>query len=246
VGEPQPGADEVKIKVEHNGICGTDLHDTTTGRFSSDRSHPLTGAHFTDSRARVLGTVVEVGKAFRESVKATGCVSSRSTVVVSVRAAKPATTTFARQSLFTASCHTAAGCRVHRRALADCSHVARLRLSRARGPVEPCRSVTTLPARGTPRGRKRGRHGRRPIGIGTYLALLGQGITDVTVIEPSLERREAIQSSARLRDRSTGDQSRRVRQRAHGGVGAAAVFEAAGVPASLGAAVEMVGPSIAW
>jgi (R,R)-butanediol dehydrogenase/meso-butanediol dehydrogenase/diacetyl reductase len=83
--------------------------------------------------------------------------------------------------------------------------------------------------------------GAGPIGIGTYLALRGQGISDVTVIEPSPVRRQAIQKlgATSVIDPQETDPVEYVK--AHtGGVGAAAVYETAGVDVSLAAAVDMV------
>ena len=64
VGEPQPGPDEVKIKVEHNGICGTDLHEYYDGPiFIPTAPHPLTGAQLPQILGHEFsGTVVAVGK----------------------------------------------------------------------------------------------------------------------------------------------------------------------------------------
>jgi (R,R)-butanediol dehydrogenase/meso-butanediol dehydrogenase/diacetyl reductase len=83
--------------------------------------------------------------------------------------------------------------------------------------------------------------GAGPIGIGTYLALRGQGISDVTVIEPSPVRRTTIQNlgAQSVIDPWKVDPVEYVKDRT-GGVGAAAVFDTAGVAASLTAAVDMV------
>jgi (R,R)-butanediol dehydrogenase/meso-butanediol dehydrogenase/diacetyl reductase len=64
VEEPKPGLNEVKIKVKACGICGTDLHDYTSGPqvIPVDVPHPITG----DKAPIILGhefsgEIVEVG-----------------------------------------------------------------------------------------------------------------------------------------------------------------------------------------
>src|SRR4249920_431817 len=44
VPEPTPGRDEVKLRVQYNGICGSDLHEYYDGPITTRRDpHPLTG-----------------------------------------------------------------------------------------------------------------------------------------------------------------------------------------------------------
>ena len=44
VPEPMPGLDEVKLRVQYNGICGSDLHEYYDGPITTRRDpHPLTG-----------------------------------------------------------------------------------------------------------------------------------------------------------------------------------------------------------
>jgi (R,R)-butanediol dehydrogenase/meso-butanediol dehydrogenase/diacetyl reductase len=83
--------------------------------------------------------------------------------------------------------------------------------------------------------------GAGPIGIGTYLALRGMGFSDVTVVEPSAVRRKAIQNlgAQSVIDPWKVDPVEYVQDRTSGS-GAAAVFETAGVDASMAAAVNMV------
>ena len=63
--EPEPTAGQVLVKVGHNGICGSDLHEYySASTFIPTEPHPLTGI----SAPVVLGhefagTVVEVGEA---------------------------------------------------------------------------------------------------------------------------------------------------------------------------------------
>lgn len=45
VPEPEPGPGQVKIRVAHNGICGSDLHEYFSGpAVIPTRPHPLNGA----------------------------------------------------------------------------------------------------------------------------------------------------------------------------------------------------------
>ena len=53
IDEPTPGEGEVRVKVAHNGICGSDLHMYFRGTFGSGR--PITLGH------EFCGVVDELG-----------------------------------------------------------------------------------------------------------------------------------------------------------------------------------------
>ena len=61
--DPTPEAGEVLVKVAHNGICGSDLHEYYSApTFIPVDPHPLTGAHVPVVLGHEFsGTVVEVG-----------------------------------------------------------------------------------------------------------------------------------------------------------------------------------------
>jgi len=245
VGEPRPGADEVKIKVEYNGICGTDLHEYYDGPiFIPTAPHPLTGAQLPQILGHEFsGAVVEVGKGVSKVRE-----GDRVCVEPIYRCGECSPCKAGYYNL----CQAIAfhGLMSHGGGLSEYTvvpsqtvHPLPDSVSLELGALVEPMSVGYHAARlGELReGESAVVMGAGPIGIGTYLALLGQGITDITIIEPSLERREAIQKlgATSVIDPQATNPVEYVREHT-GGVGAAAVFEAAGVPASLGAAVEMV------
>jgi (R,R)-butanediol dehydrogenase/meso-butanediol dehydrogenase/diacetyl reductase len=63
--EPKPGKDEVKIKVEWCGICGSDLHEYEAGPIfiPTTSPHPITGDQAPITMGHEFaGTIVEVGE----------------------------------------------------------------------------------------------------------------------------------------------------------------------------------------
>jgi (R,R)-butanediol dehydrogenase / meso-butanediol dehydrogenase / diacetyl reductase len=244
--EPSPGPGEVKIQLAHNGVCGSDLHEYfSASTFIPLEPHPQTGA----SAPVVLGhefagTVVEVG----EGVTGTG---------VGTRAAlRP-----------TYSCGTCPSCL---RGLPNiCRVLAFHGLSASGGglsefTVMPAGMVHALPddvslelgALVEPMAV--GHHavdrsglterdtavivGAGPIGIGLLFALRARGFTRVLVSETSPERRAAISGlgADEVIDPRQSDLTEAV-FRLSDGVGAAAIFDAAGV----GAAIEHSIPALA-
>ena len=63
VADPDPGPDEVKIAVAHNGLCGTDLHEYFDGPMAcGNEPHPLTGGVLPQIMGHEFaGTVAAVG-----------------------------------------------------------------------------------------------------------------------------------------------------------------------------------------
>lgn len=65
IAEPKPGKDEVKIKVEWCGICGSDLHEYEAGPIfiPVGTPHPITGDQAPITMGHEFaGTIVEVGE----------------------------------------------------------------------------------------------------------------------------------------------------------------------------------------
>lgn len=84
-------------------------------------------------------------------------------------------------------------------------------------------------------------YGAGPIGIGLWFALRGMGLTEIDVVEPSAVRRAAIESlGARTIDPTSVDVTELIADRTKGD-GVDAAFDAAGVPASVGSALECLG-----
>ena len=64
VPEPQPGPDEVKLRILFNGICGSDLHEYYDGPIATrTEPHPLTGVRNPVILGHEMcGEVVQVGE----------------------------------------------------------------------------------------------------------------------------------------------------------------------------------------
>ncbi len=245
--DPTPQSGQVLVKVAHNGICGSDLHEYySASTFIPTQPHPLTGI----SAPVVLGhefcgTIVEVGDGVDDAL------------VGQNAAVRP-----------TYSCGECASCRQGLRHI--CRKLAFHGLS---GPGGGLSELTTLPAdmvhplpASVPlelgalvEPMAVGHHairrvelapddlavivGAGPIGIGLWFALKASGHERVLVSETSAERRAAITAlgadhvidprSTSLAD-TVADLS--------GGIGAAVVFDAAGVGAAIADSVPILAP----
>jgi (R,R)-butanediol dehydrogenase/meso-butanediol dehydrogenase/diacetyl reductase len=83
--------------------------------------------------------------------------------------------------------------------------------------------------------------GAGPIGIGLWFALRGLGVKDITVVEPSRQRRDAIgRLGASVLDPLETDPGRYIQQHT-GGRGAGAAYDAAGVEAAVDAGLSCLG-----
>jgi (R,R)-butanediol dehydrogenase/meso-butanediol dehydrogenase/diacetyl reductase len=245
VDEPTPGAGEVKIKVETNGICGTDLHEYYDGPiFISTAPHPLTGAQLPQILGHEFsGTVAEVGVGVsRVRAGDRVCVEPIYRCDACARC-KAGAYNLCQSIAFHGLMSHGGGLSQYTVVPERMVHVLPDSVSLELGAlVEPMSVGYHAARRGElADGESAVVLGAGPIGIGTYLALRGQGISDVTVIEPSAVRRHAIQKLGAMSviDPQETDPVAYVKDHT-GGVGAAAVYETAGVDASLTAAVDMV------
>ena len=68
VAEPLCGPGQIKVKVAHNGICGTDLHEYYAGPiFVPTEPHPLTGYRLPLTLGHEFaGAITEVGEGVRD------------------------------------------------------------------------------------------------------------------------------------------------------------------------------------
>jgi (R,R)-butanediol dehydrogenase/meso-butanediol dehydrogenase/diacetyl reductase len=245
--EPRPGPGEVKIKLAHNGVCGSDLHEyysATTG--IPTKPHPQTGV----SAPVVLGhefsgTVVELGP------DVTG------TVVGQRAALRP-----------TYSCGRCSSCTL------GLPHICRILafhgLSAAGGGlseytvlpadmVHPLPDSVSLELGALVEPMAVGHHavgrvevdsrdtvvivGAGPIGIGLWFALRARGHDRVLISETSPQRRAAISrlgADEVIDPRTTDfrDSVSRLSDRA----GAAVIFDAAGVGAAITTSIPALGP----
>lgn len=242
VAEPECGPGLVKVRVAHNGICGTDLHEYFAGPiFVPDSDpHPLTGRRLPLVMGHEFaGTVAEVGDGVHgvttgdtvaiEPVYRCGqcpaCRDGHYNVCRSIGfhglmadggMAEYTVVPSWMVHVLPDGVGTELGALVEPMAVAY--HAAGL------GAVEPGERAVVF--------------GAGPIGIGVWFALLGKEITDITVVEPSAERRAAIErlGADDVIDPGRTDPVDHVR-RITGGAGAAASYDAAGVRDSVEAGI---------
>ncbi|TCP54039.1 (R,R)-butanediol dehydrogenase/meso-butanediol dehydrogenase/diacetyl reductase [Tamaricihabitans halophyticus] len=236
VAEPACGQDQVKIAVAHNGICGTDLHEYFAGPiFIPTEPHVLTGQRLPMVLGHEFaGTVTEVG--------------------ADVRAVAPGDRVAVEPVYRCGSCPP---CRSGHYNI--CQHIGFHGLMAAGGMseftvvpeymVHPLPEGVSLELGALVEPMSVAYHAARlgevgagdtavvfgagPIGIGTWFALRGLGVADVLVFEPAAERRAALaQLGATVLDPTEVDPGAYVREHT-AGRGAHAVYDAAGVRASV-------------
>jgi (R,R)-butanediol dehydrogenase/meso-butanediol dehydrogenase/diacetyl reductase len=236
VDEPTPGDGEVRVKVAHNGICGSDLH--MYFRESPWRSgNPITLGHEFCGVVDGLGSGVsgvELGTrvAVRPFYKCGSCARC------------------ARGLEHLCTPLKVLGCGAEGGGLAeycvmDAGMVYALpdAVTMEQGAlVEPMSVSFNGVLRGDVEpGMRTVVFGAGPIGVGVMLGLRAKGIDDIVVVEPSAKRRGTIAQlgPTELLDPTIDDVRGAVMART-GGEGADVVFECAGVAASFAAAVPLV------
>ncbi|HZP31606.1 MAG TPA: 2,3-butanediol dehydrogenase [Acidimicrobiia bacterium] len=248
VPEPDPAAGEVKIRVAHNGICGTDLHEFYTGPNAvSDVPHRLTGAVLPQALghefAGVVTTVGDGVSAVRAGDRV--CVEPLLGCGVCSRCAAGAPEmcdVIASIGLSAAGGGLSEYCVVpaHR------VHVLPQNLSLVQGALVEPMSVAfngVLRARAAP-GTTAVVFGAGPIGIGAFLGLQVVGVRpdDIVVVEPSPTRRASIErlGASNTLDPTAVDVVGELLSWTKGR-GADAVLECSGSPAALAIAPVVAG-----
>jgi len=246
VAEPKVGEGQVLVKVGYNGICGTDLHEYYDGPiFVPTEPHPLTGGHLPLVLGHEFaGTVVEVGPGVNdisegdriavEPIYRCGeCVPCRTgRYNICTRVGFHGLSTDGGMAEFTV---------VNRNMAHKLPDEVPTELGALVEPMSVAYHATKL-AEPTPDGTSVV-FGAGPIGIGLWFALRGQGVEDVLVVEPSAVRRAAIEKlGARTLDPTTTDIPAYVADHTNG-LGVDAAFDAAGVRASVEAALACLGPA---
>jgi (R,R)-butanediol dehydrogenase / meso-butanediol dehydrogenase / diacetyl reductase len=234
VEEPEPGPDEVKIAVAHNGLCGTDVHQFFAGPLGDGTPHPLTGAVGPQIMGHELSGVVS---AIGDGVSGIG-VGDRVCV----------------EPIYT--CGECDRCRSGLRQLCRLIggygitsnggglsqwtvvpevmvHALSDSLSLEQGALIEPMSVAfngVLQSRVEP-GQTGLVFGAGPIGIGAFLGMRAVGVEDVIVVEPSPARRAAIEALGVVEtiDPRAIDVAQEVLRRT-GGRGVDASIDCAGVP----------------
>jgi (R,R)-butanediol dehydrogenase/meso-butanediol dehydrogenase/diacetyl reductase len=223
-----PGDGEVRLKVAHNGICGSDLHMYFRGQFA--RGAPITLGHefagvIDAVGAGVTGIAPGTPVAVRPFFKCGHCDRCRRGLTHLCAPVK------------VLGCGAAEGGGLAERCVAKADMVfplpANVTLEQGalvepmavsyngilRGDVEPGMYTVIF--------------GAGPIGIGVFLGLRALGVDDVLVVEPSAPRRAAIAAlgAGEVLDPRSDDVLDVVKARTNG-QGAEVVFECAGVQAS--------------
>ncbi len=198
VAEPSPGSGQVKLRVVSNGICGTDLHEFYNGPMfiGSDTPHPLTGRTLPQIIGHEFaGTVVELGEGVTdlalgdlvtvEPIEWCGvcpqCISG-SYNLCPVLAFHGVQRDGGGLSEFTI---------VNRRMAHRVPEGVSAELAVLCEPM--CVAFHGVLRSGLQPGQTGVVYGAGPIGIGAFLGLRAEGVTDLIVVEPSPVRRAAVE-----------------------------------------------------
>jgi (R,R)-butanediol dehydrogenase/meso-butanediol dehydrogenase/diacetyl reductase len=242
VDEPACTPGSIKVKVAHNGICGSDLHEFYAGPNSvPTEPHPLTGYRLPLTLGHEFaGTVAEIGEGVRNV-----SVGDRVAIEPIYRCGKCPSCQLGhynscRQIGF-AGLMAPGGMAEYTVVPAWMAHRLADSISPELGALVEPMSVAYHATRLSEvhEGDSAVIFGAGPIGIGIWFALRGIGVEAVTVVEPSPTRREAIAAlgAADVLDPARTDPAQHVAQRTRGH-GADAAFDAAGVAASVSAALS--------
>lgn len=247
VPEPEVGPGQVKLRVAHNGVCGSDLHEYfAAATFVPVEPHPQTGIKAPVTLGHEFsGTVVAVGEGVTD-------------VAVGDRAAvRP-----------TYSCGACASCRAG--APNTCRVLAFHGLSGPGGGlseytvvdagmvfplpegvslemgalVEPMAvSYHAVKLSGIQPGQVAIIAGLGPIGVGLFFALRALGVTDIIASDPSTARREILRrlGAQTVVDPHETDLTQLSREMSDD-LGAFAVFDAAGVGAAIISGIAALAP----
>ncbi|WP_328334833.1 alcohol dehydrogenase catalytic domain-containing protein [Streptomyces sp. NBC_00455] len=243
--EPEPGPGEVKIRVAHAGICGTDVHEYFGTPRATHEPNPLTGATLPQTLGHEFaGTVVECGTGVDLDRVAAGdrvCVRPIRTCGVCPRC------TSGLSHLCTALAAigvTSPGGGLAEYVVVPAAAAHRLPdgVPLMQGAlVEPMAvGLNAVERSGVRAGGAALVMGAGAVGMGALFALGAQGVDDVFMVEPSPSRRAAAaRHGARVLDPGVDDVVGAVL--AHtGGKGVDAAIECAGRPEVLDAAIRSV------
>ncbi len=244
--EPEPGPGQVKLRVAHNGLCGTDVHEYFTGPLAVSKvPNPLTGAVLPQILGHEFaGVVTEVGSGVQgiapgervcvEPIYTGGkCAGGRSGLP-----------NLCKQITSHGIAAPGGGLSQYTVVPRSFVHLLPDTLSLAQGAlVEPMSVAFNGVLRsGIQRGGTAVVFGAGPIGVGVFLGLRAIGVTKVIVVEPSPSRRAAIEGlgATDVLDPRSADVAAEVIRRTDGG--ANAMFDCAGVSETFATALRVAAP----
>jgi (R,R)-butanediol dehydrogenase/meso-butanediol dehydrogenase/diacetyl reductase len=245
VPEPDPQAGQVKIKVNRNGICGTDLHEYYDGPIFIPPSepHPLTHQHLPLTLGHEFsGTVTDVGQGVTDIH-----VGDRVTIEPIYRCGQCRPCKSGHYNLCNVigfhGLMADGGMAEYTVVPRNQVHLLPENVSLEMGAlVEPLSVAYHAATLGEVGDQSRALiYGAGPIGIGIWFALRGMGLTEIDVVEPSQTRRASIEAlGARTLDPMSTDVPALIADRTDGN-GVDAAFDAAGVAPAVESALNCLG-----
>jgi (R,R)-butanediol dehydrogenase/meso-butanediol dehydrogenase/diacetyl reductase len=245
VAEPECAAGQVKLRVAHNGICGSDLHEYYAGPiFCPTEPHPLTGKTIPLVMGHEFsGTVVETGDGVT-----TAAPGDRVAIepVYRCDVCPPC-----QSGLYNVCQQIGFHGLMSDGGMAEYTVVPERMVHKLPDTVSAELGAMVEPMSVSYHAAKLGRvepgehavvFGAGPIGIGLWFALRGLGVEDITVVEPSPQRRAAIESLGAndVIDPQQADPGQHVQSRTKNR-GAAAAYDAAGVQATVESGLDCLG-----
>lgn len=244
---PEPGAGQVQLRVAHNGVCGSDLHEYySAATFIPTEPHPQTGRQ----------APVVLGHEFSGTVSATG--DGVTSLEVGDRVAVRPTYTCGEcpscQAGHPNTCRVLAfhglsgfGGGLSQYTVVSESMAFKLpeSVSLEFGAlVEPMAvAYHAVDVSGIAPGQLAVIAGLGPIGVGLYFALRSRGVTDIIASDPSATRRTILEKlgAPHVIDPTTTDVAEAA-MAATDGLGAHTVFDAAGVGAAISSGIGALMP----
>jgi (R,R)-butanediol dehydrogenase/meso-butanediol dehydrogenase/diacetyl reductase len=247
VPEPEAGPGQVKVKVAHNGVCGSDLHEY----FSATTFVPLEPHPLTKAVAPVIlghefsGTIVAVGEGVSRVSVGDQAAIRPNYHCGTCAACRQGLPNVCRLLAFHGLSGPGGGLSDFTVVDEDAVHVLPAGVSLEMGAlVEPMAVGHHAVARSSVRpGQTAVIAGLGPIGIGIWLALRAQGITDVVCSDPSPERRDALRrlGAEHVVDPRETDLAE-VCAGLSDGAGASVAFDAAGTGAAITGTLPALAP----
>lgn len=244
---PEPGPGQVQLRVAHNGVCGSDLHEYfSASTFTPVEPHPQTGAQIPVVLGHEFsGTVTAVGDGVTE-LSVDDRVAVRPTYTCGecphCRAGFP---NACRVIAFHGLSGPGGGLSEYTVVPSSMAFALPESVSLEMGAlVEPMAvSYHAVGISGIQPGQLAVIAGLGPIGVGIYFALRGRGVTDIVASDPSASRRQVLTDLGvkHVVDPTETDLTA-VTQDLTDGLGAHTIFDAAGIGAAILTAVPALAP----